>query len=139
MSPRKPVEEYTTPNPVTANENTSIDELRALMTTYGVRHLPIVRNGDVVGLVSDRDLRIAQGLSAEHSIQVCAADIMATDPVMVKASAPIEEVAYAMSDKKIGSVLVNEDNGEFLGIFTVTDALNALIEISRSGQAHRGD
>ncbi len=134
-----PIEEFTTPNPVTATESMSIEELRRLMREHGVRHLPVVRDGKVVGVVSDRDVRVAQGLSAEHSIQVCAADIMATDPVMVKASAPIEEVAYAMSDKKIGSVLVNEDNGEFLGIFTVTDALNALIEISRSGQAHRGD
>jgi len=134
-----PIEEFTTPNPVTATESMSIEELRRLMREHGVRHLPVVRDGKVVGVVSDRDVRVAQGLSAEHSIQVCAADIMATDPVMVKASAPIEEVAYAMSDKKIGSVLVNEDNGEFRGIFTVTDALNALIEISRSGQAHRGD
>lgn len=132
-----PVEEFTTPNPVTAAEDMSTDELRRLMREHGVRHLPVVREGKVVGVVSDRDVRVAQGLSAEHSIQVCAADIMAIDPVMVKASTPIEEVAYAMSDKKIGSVLVNEESGEFLGIFTVTDALNALIEISRSG--HRSE
>jgi acetoin utilization protein AcuB len=132
MSARKPVEEYTTPNPVTANENTSIDELRALMTTYGVRHLPIVRNGDVVGLVSDRDLRIAQGLSAAHQLQVLAADIMSIDPVSVKADTPLDEVALTMSDRKIGSVLVHEADGTFLGIFTLTDALNALIEVVRA-------
>lgn len=128
-----PVEEFTTPNPVTATEDMSIDELRQLMQQYGVRHLPIVRAGAVVGLVSDRDVRLAQGLGAEHKIQVCAADIMAPGPVAVKASTPLDEVAYTMSDKKIGSVIVNEDDGEFLGIFTVTDALNALIEISRGG------
>lgn len=128
-----PVEEFTTPNPVTATEDMSIDELRQLMQQYGVRHLPIIRAGAVVGVVSDRDVRLAQGLGAEHKIQVRAADIMATDPVAVKASMPLDEVAYAMSDKKIGSVIVNEDDGEFLGIFTVTDALNALIEISRKG------
>ncbi len=132
MSARKPVEEYTTPNPVTANENTSIDELRALMTTYGVRHLPIVRNGDVVGLVSDRDLRIAQGLSAAHQLQVLAADIMSIDPVSVKADTPLDEVALTMSNRKIGSVLVHEADGTFLGIFTLTDALNALIEVVRA-------
>lgn len=58
---------------------------------------------------------------------------MAADPVAVKASTPLDEVAYAMSDRKIGSVIVNEDDGEFMGIFTLTDALNALIEISRRG------
>lgn len=135
MRSRKPVEEFTTPNPVTANENTSIDELRALMTTYGVRHLPIMRNGDVVGVVSDRDLRIAQGLSEAHRLQVLAADIMSVDPVSVKADTPLDEVAFTMSDRKIGSVIVREADGSFLGIFTLTDALNALVEIARS----RGD
>lgn len=48
---------------------------------------------------------------------------------------PLDEVAYVMSERKVGSVIVNEDSGEFLGIFTVTDVLNALIEISRSGSA----
>ncbi|MDT3679695.1 MAG: CBS domain-containing protein [Burkholderiaceae bacterium] len=132
MSARKPVEEFTTPNPVTATANTSIDELRAMMTTYGVRHLPIVRDGDVVGLVSDRDLRVAQGLSAAHQLQVLAADIMSTDPVSVKAETPLDEVALTMSDRKIGSVLVHEADGTFLGIFTLTDALNALIEVVRA-------
>lgn len=132
-----PVEEFTTPNPVTATEGQSIDELRQLMQQTGVRHLPILRDGKVVGLVSDRDLRIAQGLSNEHKFQVCAADIMSTDPVAVSSSAPLDKVAYTMSERKIGSVLVNEENGDFLGIFTVTDALNALIEISRAQR--RGD
>jgi len=49
---------------------------------------------------------------------------------------PLDRVAFTMSDRKIGSVIVNEDDGEFLGIFTVTDALNALIEISRAGREH---
>ena len=69
-----------------------------------------------------------------HKIQVHAADIMAADPVTVTASTPLDEVAYTMSDRKIGSVIVNEDSGDFLGIFTVTDALNALVEISRSAR-----
>ena len=131
-----PVDEFTTPNPVTAREEQSIDELRQIMHDCGVRHLPVVRDGKVVGVVSDRDVRVAQGLGTEHRFQVRAADIMATDPVMVPASMPLDRVAFTMSDRKIGSVIVNEDDGEFLGIFTVTDALNALIEISRAGREH---
>ncbi len=131
-----PVDEFTTPNPVTATEDLSVDELKQMMQDCGVRHLPIVRDGKVVGVLSDRDVRLAQGLGAEHRIQVRAVDIMSTDPVMVPASMPLDRVAFMMSERKIGSVIVNEDDGEFLGIFTVTDALNALIEISRSGRAN---
>lgn len=126
-----PVEEFTTPNPMTATGDASIDTLREMMATHGVRHLPIMRDGKVIGVVSDRDVRVAQGLSAEHKIQINAADIMAADPVTVKASMALDDVAYTMSDRKIGSVIVVEEDGEFLGIFTVTDALNALIELGR--------
>ncbi len=132
MTQNPPVEEYTTPSPVTATEDQSIDELRQLMQSHGVRHLPVARDGTIVGVVSDRDLRVAEGLGAEHRIQVRAGDIMADELVTVTASTPLDEVAFIMSDRKIGSVIVNDENGEPLGIFTVTDALNALIEISRS-------
>lgn len=51
----------------------------------------------------------------------------------VRASTTLDEVAYLMSEKKVGSVIVNDDEGAFVGFFTTTDALNALIEIVRSG------
>ncbi|MFA7585628.1 MAG: CBS domain-containing protein [Novosphingobium sp.] len=130
-----PVEEYTTPNPVTAGEDMLIDDLRRLMEEHGIRHLPIVRGGTVVGVISDRDARLVAGLDFEKKLQVRAADIMASDPLTVSAATPLDEVAYAMSEQKIGSVIVNDENGQFLGIFTVTDALNALIEIARGGGA----
>lgn len=124
------VEEYTTPNPVTATEETSVTELNRLMKEHGIRHLPITRAAKVVGIVSDRDLKVVTGLDFKEMAMVRAADIMARDPVTVSAEASLDEVAFEMSKRKIGSVIVNEKN-TFLGIFTVTDALNALIEIAR--------
>jgi acetoin utilization protein AcuB len=132
MSPISvPVEEFTTPDPITATEETTIDDLRQLMHKHGIRHLPILRDNVVVGIVSDRDVRLVSGLSAVEKSQVYAADIMAADPLTVSASTPLDEVAYAMSEHKVGSAIVNEEDGKFLGIFTATDALNALIEIVR--------
>ncbi len=130
---RIPVREFTTPDPVTATENMMIDDLQRLMQSHGIRHLPVVRGEAVVGVISDRDVRLVSGLTAAEKFQVQAADIMATDPLSVNADTPLDEVAYLMSDKKVGSVLVTDDAGEFLGIFTVTDALNALIELVRQG------
>lgn len=56
-----PVDAFTTPDPVTANESLMIDELRELMVNHGIRHLPIVRDEVVVGIVSDRDVRLVSG------------------------------------------------------------------------------
>lgn len=124
-----PVEEFTTPNPVTALEETTVEQMNELMNKYRIRHLPILKDGRVVGIVSDRDLRVALGLDVKERQMIRAADIMKSNPVTVNSLEPIRKVAFEMSKAKIGSVLVNDDKDRFLGIFTVTDALNALIEI----------
>lgn len=126
-----PVEEFTTPDPITAPEDASTDDLRDLMAEHGIRHLPIVKAGKVVGIVSERDLKVVAGLELSEKQLVRASDIMAKDPVAVDSQATLDEVAFEMSSRKIGSVIVNEGS-KFLGIFTSTDALNALIEITRS-------
>lgn len=128
-----PVDEFTTPDPVTASEDLMIDDLRELMMKHGIRHLPIVRDNVVVGVISDRDVRLVSGLSVAEKFQVRAGDLMTPNPVSVRARATLDEVAYLMSEKKVGSVIVNDDEGAFVGIFTTTDALNALIEIVRTG------
>lgn len=127
-----PVEEYTTPNPVTVSESVPLAELVALMKENGVRHLPVVRGNSVVGIISERDLRIAMGLGERQKISIFARDVMIENPITVSSADSLDKVALLMSQEKIGSVIVNDDNDQFLGIFTVTDALNALIEIVRS-------
>jgi acetoin utilization protein AcuB len=56
---------------------------------------------------------------------------MALNPITVNSQTSLDEVAFEMSKNKIGSVIVNDEEDKFLGIFTATDALNALIEIAR--------
>lgn len=131
---RVPVEEFTTPDPITAEEDMPVEDLQRLMEENGIRHLPIVRGTAVVGVVSDRDVRLSAGLSAAEKFLVQASDIMTDDPLCVSADTPLDEVAYAMSERKVGSVIVKNEAGELVGIFTATDALNALIEIIREGR-----
>lgn len=127
-----PVEEFTTPNPITARESTSIEELKSLMRENGIRHIPILNGQTVIGLVSDRDLKLAAGLNQSEKRQLSARDIMAPDPVTVNGGESLENVVFEMSEKKIGSVIVNDANDKLLGMFTVIDALNALVEIVRA-------
>lgn len=128
---RVPVEEFTTPDPITVTEDMSVDELLMLMREHGIRHLPVVRDGVAVGVISDRDVRLFAGLSVAEKFQVNAGDIMSPDPLTVSSTTALDDVAFMMSDNKVGSVIVLEDD-ELLGIFTATDALNALVEIVRA-------
>jgi acetoin utilization protein AcuB len=126
-----PVEEFTTPNPITATTHSKVEELVRVMKEHGIRHIPILQNEKVVGIVSERDLKVIAGLKMLEKSLLTAADIMSADPVTVDSSTLLDEVAFEMSEKKIGSVIVTE-NDVFVGIFTVTDALNAFIEAART-------
>jgi len=130
---RVPVVEFTTTDPITAKENLTIDELQRLMDRHGIRHLPVVRDDVAVGIISDRDIRLISGMSVAEKFQMLASDVMTADPVAVKADTPLDEAVELMAAKKVGSVLVNNEDGRLLGIFTATDALNALIAIIRNG------
>lgn len=132
------VEEFTTPNPVTADEDSGVEEMGALMREHGIRHLPIVHGQRVVGIVSQRDLAVLAGLDLDKQVQVRAGDLMSPDPVAVRTSDPLDQVAYRMSEQKIGSVIVLDEGGSLYGIFTSTDALNALIEVVRNTERDAG-
>lgn len=122
------VEDYTTPSPVTAPTTTPVAEILALMEQHGIRHVPIVDADRPVGIVSDRDTRLVQKLPGADGLT--AEDIMVRDPYTVNPGEPLEDVALAMGRQRIGSAIVTE-GGRVTGIFTLTDALNALIEVIR--------
>ncbi|NLW05473.1 MAG: CBS domain-containing protein [Pseudomonadaceae bacterium] len=128
-----PVKEFTTQNPIVVTEEIALDELMMLMEGAKVRHLPVVGQGTVIGIISDRDLRLFAGISDAEKYQVCAGDIMSPDPLTVSSSMPLDEVAFIMAEKKVGSVIVVEDE-QLYGIFTATDALKALVEVIRKGR-----
>ena len=56
---------------------------------------------------------------------------MTPAPYTVLPDTPLDEVVYNMSKQKIGSTIVKSDEDEYIGIFTSTDALNALLEVLR--------
>lgn len=124
-----PVEEFTSVNPITVNASSLINEVKNLMIENNFRHMPVMENGEVVGILSDRDIAIAHRFDPNFKLQ--AKDLMTTHPYTVNVSDSIEEVVFNMSKNKIGSAIVLDDSGQIYGIFTSTDALNALVEIIR--------
>jgi len=124
-----PIDEYTSPVEVTFNEETLLNEIEDFFSKNNYRHAPILKDGKPVGLITQRDLYKAYAKSKDQV--KFAKDIMIVDPVTVPLGSRVDEVAFLMNEKKIGSVLVVNDNGDLDGIFTSIDGLNALIEILR--------
>lgn len=124
------IDEFTSPAPITVDINESVEKIFGLMTEEGIRHLPVLNNGKPVGIISERDLSMIKLLNTEEE-DLTAERIMTKNPFCVNAGSQLEEVAYEMSRRKIGSALVLNEENKLDGIFTSTDGLNALIEIIR--------
>jgi acetoin utilization protein AcuB len=123
-----PVDEYTTPSPVTVDADTPMCDLIELMQDKEIRHIPVVSADAAIGIISDRDVRMVMNVEGAQALR--ARDLMHADPFTVESGTSLEDVVFAMSKNKIGSAIVN-DNGNIVGIFTSTDALNALVEVLR--------
>jgi acetoin utilization protein AcuB len=93
-----------------------------------IRHLPVVRGSELVGILSDRDLNLVQTLAHARPEEITVEDAMTPNPYVVAPETPLTEVGNVMAKRKIGSAVV-VDRGKVAGVFTVTDALHALVEI----------
>jgi acetoin utilization protein AcuB len=120
-----PVSRYMTTHPHAVGPRDKLSSARKLMATRGVRHLPVVEGGDLVGIVSDRDLFPVHPL---HDVMV--ADTMTEEVVTVTSETPIDAVIELMERRHCGSVVVL-GAGKVEGIFTVSDALRALGDVLR--------
>lgn len=121
------VDEYTSPILVTINGGSSIDDALDLMQENRIRHLPVKDLGKVVGIISERDLLTHVGKDWAAMLKV--RDIMNPNLFSVYRNEGLGEVALQLSTQKVGSALVLDESGDVYGIFTTTDALNALVEI----------
>lgn len=119
---------------VTLDEAASIGEAMVLLVEHGVRHLPITREGEAIGMISDRDLRRFEGLLAaevsdpeqdEARLAMPVSALLEEAPlVSIAASGSAADVVTLMLEQKVGAVLVVEGD-ELVGIVTTIDILRA--------------
>ena len=122
-----PVDEYTSISPQTINLNAELKDAHLLMKEKGIRHLPVMDGKEVVGIVSERDILANYGKPWSEFMRV--KSIMSTSILFAHANDQLGEVAYRLSCEKKGSAIILDDQEKLYGIFTTTDALNALVEL----------
>jgi CBS domain-containing protein len=107
-----------TSEPVFVHPDDPLDEAAERMARFDIRHLPVVSEGEVIGMLSDRDLRIATRSIAFARVR----SAMTPMPTSVTPETPLDEVARALADERIGALPV-VDGGKLVGIVSHVDLL----------------
>ena len=118
---------------VTVGPETTAAEALALCREKGIRHLPVLEGGRLVGMISDRDLRSATPAlgdpdRAQALERIRVADEMAKEVATVRPEDPIEEAAIEMYERKIGCLPVVDDD-DLVGIVTSSDVMRAFVRL----------
>lgn len=122
------VEEFTSINLIAIGLNDSLGDALKVMNKNGIRHLLVLEENDLIGVVSERD--ILANYEKKWSPNLRVKNVMRTDILYAYTEDELSDVAYRLSINKMGSAVILDSDGNLYGIFTTTDALNALVEAS---------
>jgi CBS domain-containing protein len=132
----KTVRDIMAQNPATLDRNETLDLAESIMNLGRIRHMPVVDDGKLVGIVSQRDMfRSALITSLGFGRKTTGAliktitieEIMTENVITISPNTSIKEAARQMMDKKIGCLPVLEGD-RLVGIITETDMLRYVVE-----------
>ncbi len=98
---------------------------RQRMQAHEVRHLVVLRGGHVVGILSDRDLALVEGVMPGQAAEVPVDEVMSTPPYVVAPEFAAASTLDHMAQQRLGAAVVVHQ-GKPVGIFTTTDAVRIL-------------
>ena len=113
---------------------------RALMDQYGIRHLPVMRDGELAGIITHRDIDVSIAVAGDHASEVGIPvwSVCHRDAYVVDIHTSVAEVADTMANQQIGSALVTKE-GRLAGIVTTVDLCRALASVLRERDRGGGD
>jgi acetoin utilization protein AcuB len=112
--------------PVTIQRTARLQEALDLMKKHSIRHLPVVDDGQLVGFITESDIRQFFFPSMVEDIPVH--QVMVLNPITINANASIEMAARLIHDYKIGGLPVL-DKKKLVGVITASDLLSAFIDV----------
>ncbi|MCB9451587.1 MAG: CBS domain-containing protein [Anaerolineaceae bacterium] len=131
------VADIMTSSPITVGRNTPLGEIIGMMKSYACRQLPVVDEGRLIGIITDRDVRLAMNsplTMREHAqdqallSSVTAEACMTANPMTIESTAPATHAANLMNMYKFGALPVVDD-GKLVGIVATADILSSYIKL----------
>jgi len=137
------VENWMNPNVIAVDVGASMLEASKILKERGIRHLPVLKQGKLVGIITDRDLKRASpsdatSLEAHEILYIIAnikvGEIMTKNPATVPFNYTVEEAAEILLEKKISGMPVVDKAGNVVGTITQTDIFKVLIALTGVGK-----
>jgi acetoin utilization protein AcuB len=123
-----------TRDPLTVTPTETIGQADELMNTNRIRQLPVVQEKELVGIVTDRDIRsflsgsLLESVEArEKALNTKIREIMTTEPMTVSPDDDLQEAIELMIDEKIGGIPVVDEAEGLVGIVTYVDVLRCFL------------
>jgi acetoin utilization protein AcuB len=125
-----PIKAVMTPFPHSIQIEERLSHAREMMSSHGIRHLPVMDGGALAGVISERDLRHARHTRSEAE-EPRVRDVCTLEPYIVELGEPLDAVLLRMASSHADAVLVVK-GGRLAGIFTLSDACRSYGKLLRT-------
>lgn len=121
------IEKYMTTSPHAIGRDQPLTLAHAMLKKHRIRHLPVLDGGELVGLLSERDLQLIETFEGVDPKRVTIEEAMSTSVYAVTPETKLDQVLRAMAEQKYGCTVVIQ-NGRVVGVFTTVDVCRAFAE-----------
>ncbi len=121
------VKEYMTSNPIILNPDEDVTKAFNFLLEKRVRQAPVVDKGELVGIVSDRDLRMAMVQNLKIN-KLTVGFVMTKDPVTITEDCKMSDASKILGIGKFNAIPVIEATGKLKGIISTTDIIKCFLD-----------
>jgi CBS domain-containing protein len=130
------VSDVMTENPLTVAPSDTLDQVEELLEEHRIRQLPVVDGTELVGIITDRDIRpfqreryLGSPGAQERVMRTKVSSIMSAKPITLSPNDDVKDALELLIEEKVGGIPVVDEDGETLmGIVTYVDLLRAFLE-----------
>jgi acetoin utilization protein AcuB len=123
-----------TKDPLKVTPSETIRQADELMAENKIRQLPVVKARELVGIITDRDIRsflsgslLADPDAREKALDAQIGDVMTTEPVTLSPDDELQDAVELLIDEKIGGIPVVDEAEGLVGIVTYVDVLRCFL------------
>ena len=125
------VADFMTKDLVTVREADDLALAESLLRLGGIRHLPVVRDRKLVGILSQRDV-LRSGIAGKPAArELAVSEVMTREPTSIRPAMGLAQAARLMLERKFGCLPVCDDDGTLVGIVTEADFVRFAADVVR--------